>query len=66
MLRVPPILAAGVRTTSTSESSLTVPPSATALLMSVSSLHQFLNGWIQGLNAYEMRLGKYHNVDCPK
>lgn len=29
-------------------------------------LHQFLNGWIQGLNAYEMRLGKYHNVDCPK
>ncbi|KAI0283580.1 lysozyme-like domain-containing protein [Russula aff. rugulosa BPL654] len=29
-------------------------------------LHQFVNGWLQGLNAYEMRLGIYHNVDCPK
>ena len=39
--------------------------SVTPLLMPTSSLHQFLNGWAQGVNAYEMRLGKYHNVDCP-
>ncbi|KAI0302523.1 lysozyme-like domain-containing protein [Russula brevipes] len=26
-------------------------------------VHQFLNGWAQGVNAYEKGLGKYHNVD---
>lgn len=32
------------------------------------SLHQFLNGWIQNINAYDqgLRLGKYFNLDvCP-
>ena len=42
-----------------------LPLFMTALLMPISSIHQFLNGWAQGVNAYEMRLGKYHNVDCP-
>jgi hypothetical protein len=42
-----------------------LPLSVTAFLMPIFSLHQFLNGWMQGVNAYEMRLGKYHNVECP-
>ena len=41
-----------------------LPLSMIAFLMPSFSLHQFLNGWMQGVNAYEMRLGKYHNVDC--
>ncbi|KAJ7091163.1 glycoside hydrolase family 23 protein [Mycena epipterygia] len=29
-------------------------------------LHQFMNGWIQNVNAYSNNLGKYHNLDaCP-
>jgi hypothetical protein len=27
------------------------------------SLHQFVNGWLQGNNAYEAGLGKYFNLD---
>ncbi|KAJ6587141.1 lysozyme-like protein [Mycena vulgaris] len=26
-------------------------------------LHQFMNGWVQNVNAYSMNLGKYHNLD---
>ncbi|KAJ6596661.1 glycoside hydrolase family 23 protein [Mycena sp. CBHHK59/15] len=29
-------------------------------------LHQFLNGWVQNINAYSNHLGKYFNLDpCP-
>jgi hypothetical protein len=27
------------------------------------SVHQFVNGWLQGMNAYNAGLGKYHNLD---
>ncbi|KAI0256164.1 lysozyme-like domain-containing protein [Lactifluus subvellereus] len=26
-------------------------------------IHQFVNGWLQGMNAYDAGLGKYHNLD---
>ncbi|KAJ7163599.1 lysozyme-like protein [Mycena crocata] len=26
-------------------------------------LHQFMNGWVQNVNAYSHNLGKYHNLD---
>ncbi|KAJ7925005.1 lysozyme-like protein [Mycena leptocephala] len=29
-------------------------------------LHQYMNGWLQNINAYYNNLGKYHNLDvCP-
>lgn len=27
------------------------------------SLFQFMNGWVQNVNAYDMALGQYHNLD---
>ena len=62
MLRVPLILAADAKTTSTSKSFLT-SLCVTLWLISISSVHQFVNGWLQGVDAYAKGLGKYHNLN---
>lgn len=57
-------LAAAARTTSTSAYILYIPRLNLNSLFTF-SLHQFLNGWMQGIDAYTNvpRLGQYFNLD---
>ena len=43
--------------------SLSLPLCVTLLLTPISSVHQFVNGWLQGVDAYAKGLGKYHNLN---
>jgi hypothetical protein len=68
--RMPPrraiLLVADVKTTLTSTEFSLVNYNMIDGLFRFCSLHQFLNGWMQNINAYEAHLGKYFNLDsCP-
>jgi hypothetical protein len=58
--------AAGARTTWTS-ASLSFPSPSKLYSLTISrslfSLHQYMNGWLQNIDAYAANLGKYHNLD---